>query len=223
MLRYYTKVCNFYYGTKSKVLVKKKKSLPLNGNDEISFDKVEIITRKSIKKISIQEVNNLPYKIKKKIKNDIELITKPKKNFIKLNFKNLPNIMGVLNITPDSFSDGGKYTNVKLAKKQLDFLFKSGANLVDIGGESTRPGSKSISSKVEWNRIKSILKKVDKKKTISLDTRKSDIMEKGIGLGVKLTTNVHIVVCNIGQFVRILNAIPINKYVPILEEAITRR
>ena len=98
--------------------------------------------------------------------------------------------MGVLNITPDSFSDGGKYTNVKLAKKQLDFLFKSGANLVDIGGESTRPGSKSISSKVEWNRIKSILKKVDKKKTISLDTRKSDIMEKGIGLGVKLINDI---------------------------------
>ena len=190
MLRYYTKVCNFYYGTKSKVLVKKKKSLPLNGNDEISFDKVEIITRKSIKKISIQEVNNLPYKIKKKIKNDIELITKPKKNFIKLNFKNLPNIMGVLNITPDSFSDGGKYTNVKLAKKQLDFLFKSGANLVDIGGESTRPGSKSISSKIEWNRIENVLKKIGKKKIISLDTRKSDIMDKGINMGVKLINDV---------------------------------
>ena len=50
MSRYYTKVCNFYYGSKSKDLVKKKKSLPLNGNIEISFDQIEIITRQSKKK-----------------------------------------------------------------------------------------------------------------------------------------------------------------------------
>ena len=74
--------------------------------------------------------------------------------------------------------------------KHLDFLFKSGANLVDIGGESTRPGSQSISSKVEWNRIKDILKKTAKKKFISLDTRKSEIMEKGIKLGVNLINDV---------------------------------
>ena len=50
------------------------------------------------------------------------------------------------------------------AKKHLDHLFESGAHIVDIGGESTRPGSKPVSSKVEWNRIKNILKKIDKKK-----------------------------------------------------------
>ncbi len=98
--------------------------------------------------------------------------------------------MGILNITPDSFSDGGKYYQNNLAKKQLDYLFKCGADLVDIGGESTRPGSKSISSSVEWNRIKYILKKINKNKLISLDTRKSDIMEKGIKLGVGLINDV---------------------------------
>ena len=77
-----------------------------------------------------------------------------------------------------------------LAKKQLNYLFKCGANIVDIGGESTRPGSKSVSPKIEWNRIKDILKKIDKKKVISLDTRKSDIMKKGINLGVKLINDV---------------------------------
>ena len=98
--------------------------------------------------------------------------------------------MGILNVTPDSFSDGGKYNNEILAKKQLDYLFKKGADLVDIGGESTRPGSKSINSKIEWNRVKKILKKIDKKKIISLDTRKSEIMEKGINIGVKLINDV---------------------------------
>ena len=98
--------------------------------------------------------------------------------------------MGVLNITPDSFSDGGKYNQIHLAKNHLNYLFKVGANFVDIGGESTRPGSKSVSSKVEWNRIKNLLNIISKKKIISLDTRKSDIMEKGINLGVNLINDV---------------------------------
>ena len=78
----------------------------------------------------------------------------------------------------------------RTSKKQLNYLFKCGADLVDIGGESTRPGSKSISTKIEWKRIENILKKIDKKKIISLDTRKSEIMEKGIKLGVKLINDV---------------------------------
>ena len=190
MSRYYTRVCNFYYGSKSKLLVKKKQTLPLNGSNKISFDKIEIISRKSIKEISIKDIHNLPNQIKNIVKYDIELITKQRKNFLNLNFGDIPKIMGILNITPDSFSDGGKYNKINQAKKQLKYLFKSGANIVDIGGESTRPGSKAISVKTEWNRLKKILKKIDKRKIISLDTRKSEIMEKGINLGVKLINDV---------------------------------
>ena len=79
MAIYYTRVCNFYYGSESKFLIKKKKTLPLNGAKEISFDRIEIITRKFKKKISIKEINQLPIKIKKIIKKDINLILKPKK------------------------------------------------------------------------------------------------------------------------------------------------
>ena len=190
MIRYYTRACNFYYGSKSKNLVNKKKSLPLNGNSRISFDSIEIISRKSKKTIVLGEIYKLPKNLKKKIKKDLNNITKSKKNIKNLNFKSIPMIMGVLNVTPDSFSDGGKYNRINSAKKHLNFLFKSGANLVDIGGESTRPGSQSITSKVEWNRIKNILKKINKKKMISLDTRKADIMDKGIKLGVSLINDV---------------------------------
>ena len=98
--------------------------------------------------------------------------------------------MGILNVTPDSFSDGGKYNKKGLAKKHLDYLFEKGADLVDIGGESTRPGSKPINSKIEWNRLKNILQIFNKKKIISLDTRKSEIMEKGIKLGIKIINDV---------------------------------
>jgi dihydropteroate synthase len=190
MHRYYTRVCNFYYGSNSKALIKKAKTLPLNGNNLISFDEIEIISRKSIKKLSINKINDLPVLIKRIVKKDIKLITKNKRNFKNLNLKTLPKIMGVLNITPDSFSDGGKYNKNYLAKKRLNYLFDSGADIVDIGGESTRPGSKSVSSKIEWNRIKYILNKFNKKNFLSLDTRKSEIMEKGINLGVTLINDV---------------------------------
>ena len=190
MKRYYTRVCNFYYGSKSKQLVKEKETLPLNGNNEISFDKIEIISRKSIKKISIKNIDSLSSPIKNIVKYDIKLITKQKKKFLNLNLMDIPKIMGVLNITPDSFSDGGKYNKTDKAKKQLNYLLKSGADIVDIGGESTRPGSKAVSIKTEWNRLEKILKKIDKRKIISLDTRKSKIMERGINFGVKLINDV---------------------------------
>ena len=190
MSRYYTKVCNFYYGQKSKILVKKKKALPLNGFSNISFDHIEIISRKSKKIISIKHINHLPSKLKKIIKNDIKIIIKSKKNFINLDLKKIPIIMGILNITPDSFSDGGKFYKKDLAEKQLRYLFKCGADLVDIGGESTRPGSKAISPDKEWGRIKNVMNKISKRQVISLDTRKSEIMEKGINLGVKLINDV---------------------------------
>ena len=189
MIRYYTRACNFYYGLKSKNLVKKKKALPLNGNSEISFDKIEIISRKSSKTINLDKIHKLPISLKKKIKKDIKKISL-KKNIKNLRFGSTPKVMGVLNVTPDSFSDGGKYNRTSSAKKHLDYLFKSGADIVDIGGESTRPGSQPISLNVEWKRLKNILKKFNKKKIISLDTRKSEIMEKGIKLGVNLINDV---------------------------------
>ena len=163
MNRYYTRACNFCYGEKSKTLVRKKKTLPLSGNKNISFNKVEIISRKSKKILSLSEIYKLPKNLKTKIVKDIKLITK-KKNIELLSFEKTPKIMGVLNITPDSFSDGGKFNRISSAEKHLKFLFKSGASVVDIGGESTRPGSKTVSSEVEWKRIKGILKKTGKKK-----------------------------------------------------------
>ena len=81
MPRYYTRVCNFYYGKISKNLVKKKKSLPLNGNNKISFDQLEIISRKSRKQISINKINTLPKLLKKKIIHDLKKITSKKKIF----------------------------------------------------------------------------------------------------------------------------------------------
>ena len=89
--------------------------------------------------------------------------------------------MGVVNLTPDSFSDGGKYNKKDKSYDYVVKLFKSGSNIIDVGGESTRPKSQEIKIKNEWNRIKNTLNKLKKKRiSTSLDTRKSFIMEKGI-------------------------------------------
>ena len=86
MARYYTKACNFYYGKISKSLVKNKKSLPLNGNKEISFDQIELISRNSKKKIKINKLINLPKILKKQITQDLKHITSKKKKFCKFKF-----------------------------------------------------------------------------------------------------------------------------------------
>ena len=190
MTRYYTRVCNFYYGSQSKILVKKNKSLPLHSIREISFDQIEIISRKSKKILNISQINKLPQLLKKKINLDLKKITSKKISFCNLKFNEIPNLLGVLNLTPDSFSDGGKFNKKDKAIQQAINLFNSGANLIDIGGESTRPGSKSINEDLEWSRINKIIKILSKKIPISLDTRKSNIMKKGIQFGVKLINDV---------------------------------
>ena len=190
MIKYYTRACNFYYGSISKEKIKRKLSLPLNGNNLISFDTIEIITRNYKKRIHIRKIKDQNYKIKKKINEDIKLIIE-KKKFKGLNFLNFPILMGVINLTPDSFSDGGKYNKEYSGFRHASYLIKKGCKILDIGGESTRPGAKDVYQRIEWKRINKTLKKVRKlNKFISLDTRKSWIMEKGIKNKVNLINDV---------------------------------
>ncbi len=190
MKRYYTRACNFYYGNESKLLVNNNKSIPLNGNKKISFDHIEIISRTLKKKISVKKINSLTKSLRVQIKIDLKKIRAKKKNFANLNFLKVPNLMGVLNLTPDSFSDGGKFNIGNKGLKYALKMFNSGANIIDIGGESTRPGSKTIDNEVEWKRIEKLIKSIGKKIPISLDTRKSEVMKKGIKYGVKIINDV---------------------------------
>ena len=190
MKKYYTRVCNFAYGKSSIKLVNKKTNVPLNGNKEFSFGQIEIITRDSKKIIDLKDIKRLPKSLSEKIGEDLKIIKKKNKNFSNLNFSKVPNIMGVLNLTPDSFSDGGKFNKKKAGLKHAFDLFKFGADIIDVGGESTRPGSMSISEKEEWGRIEKIIRDIGKKIPLSLDTRKAGIMNKGIKIGIKLINDV---------------------------------
>ena len=78
MIKYYTKACNFYFGPISLEKVKKKQSIPLHGNRLISFDTIEILTRKKIKRINIKKINKLNKNLKKKVYTDIKYFKKKK-------------------------------------------------------------------------------------------------------------------------------------------------
>jgi len=101
--------------------------------------------------------------------------------------------MGALNITPDSFSDGGLFFEETKAYEQAKLMIDSGAAIIDIGGESTRPGSKTVDEKEEWKRVEKTIIKFKQnypKVPLSLDTRKSYVMSKGIQNGVNIINDV---------------------------------
>ena len=197
MRKYYTRACNFYYGNYARNLIKNKKAFPLAGNPNIAFDKLEIFQRKKkgiVKSniYSITEIKALGKELNNTIKTDLKKITSKRKSICGLKFDN-PQIMGVLNITPDSFSDGGLFFDEAKACDQANLMIKSGATIIDVGGESTRPGSKVVNEKDEWDRIKNIiikLKKIFPNRPLSLDTRKSYVMKKGIECGVNIINDV---------------------------------
>ena len=197
MEKYYTRACNFYHGKLAKKLIKNKLAFPLCGKNEIAFDKLEILIRNKnkikTKFIHISKISSLNHKLKISVKKSIKNIVKKRKNFLnKVNFSNT-SIMGILNLTPDSFSDGGKFNNKKNSIKHVHNLIQSGADIIDIGGESTRPGSKTIHPKIEWKRIEFMVKNFKKRfknTCVSVDTRKSEIIMKAIEHNVDLINDV---------------------------------
>ena len=104
-----------------------------------------------------------------------------------------PAIMAILNITPDSFYDGGNNYDEKTALAAVESFLKDGVDIIDIGGQSSRPGSKRITSTEEWNRIESPLKLVMKlfpQTIISVDTFYSEVAQKAIDEGAAIINDV---------------------------------
>ena len=197
MRKYYTRPCNFYYGNYARNLVKKKKAFFLAGNSNIAFDQLEIFQRKEKGIVQsniypISKIEILNKKMKSTIKMDLKKITSKRKNICGIKFNN-PQIMGALNVTPDSFSDGGLFFDQSKAYDQTNLMINSGAAIIDIGGESTRPNSKVVNEKEEWKRIENVIVKLKKNfpnVVLSLDTRKSYVMKKGIECGVNIINDV---------------------------------
>ena len=101
-------------------------------------------------------------------------------------------IMGILNVTPDSFSDGGKFIHLDKALSQAQYMEKNGADIIDIGGESTRPGAISVSVKEEINRTIPVIEEIRKFSniSISIDTYKSEVAEKALLAGADFINDI---------------------------------
>jgi dihydropteroate synthase len=101
-------------------------------------------------------------------------------------------VMGVLNVTPDSFSDGGKFLQPESAVEQAFAIERAGADLLDVGGESTRPGSNETSASVELDRILPVLEALRGrlKIPISVDTRRASVAELAVSAGAELVNDV---------------------------------
>ena len=103
-----------------------------------------------------------------------------------------PQVMGILNVTPDSFSDGGKHTNVSQALNHALRMIEEGATFIDIGGESTRPGAPNVSLQEELDRTIPVIEAVAKNTpcVISIDTSKADVMREAVKAGAGLINDV---------------------------------
>ncbi len=101
-------------------------------------------------------------------------------------------VMGILNVTPDSFSDGGKYNRMDLALKHAGEMIRDGADILDIGGESTRPGHRKISEDEEIERVVPIVERLHKEYDVplSVDTYKSKVAEAAISAGADMINDI---------------------------------
>ena len=190
----YIRPTNIVFGQKANYFIQAGTAKSLCGLEDVGFLSVEILKRKSdgntVEEYSVLELERLDFK--DKIKSDLNKITSKRNNIFNLNYKN-PILMGVLNVTPDSFSDGGKYNTTFRALDHVKNMIDFGAHIIDVGGESTRPGAKSVSDQDEIVRVSETIQSIKKKfpnQLISLDTRKSKVMQHGISIGVDMLNDV---------------------------------
>ena len=109
-----------------------------------------------------------------------------------LNFPSKSLIMGILNVTPDSFSDGGQFTGVQEAADFALKMINDGADIIDIGGESTRPGAVAVTHEEELKRIKPVIKAIRNQTDclISIDTYKASVAETALDLGADIINDI---------------------------------
>jgi dihydropteroate synthase len=110
----------------------------------------------------------------------------------RLNFNKSPFIMGILNVTPDSFSDGGKFSDINEAVDHALSMIEAGADIIDIGGESTRPGSDPVNLQEELNRVIPVIEtiRIHSGAPLSIDTYKSEVAEGAIKAGANIVNDI---------------------------------
>jgi len=103
-----------------------------------------------------------------------------------------PKVMGILNVTPDSFSDGGRFSHLDNALAHAEEMVKQGAAIIDVGGESTRPGASDVSLNNELDRVIPIIEKINNNLDcwISIDTSKAMVMQESVNAGADIINDI---------------------------------
>ena len=156
---------------------------------------------------NVKDMQNLSIKLKKQSFSSLKMLgDKLNKNIngclkdefiiegthLKMQLGERAYLMGILNVTPDSFYDGGSYTDVEEAVNHALEMVDDGADIIDVGGESTRPGAKAADEKEETSRVIPVIKGIREKSNIpiSIDTYKSPVAEKAIQVGANMVNDV---------------------------------
>jgi dihydropteroate synthase len=162
-----------------------------------SFDLLIISSLSKMVELINDIKSNGPENIGQKIQNVFDNYVNYEKNSITIGSRkfdlNKHYILGILNTTPDSFSDGGNYNKIDSAVSHSFDMINSGADIIDVGGESTRPGSDIVDAKEEINRVTPIIKKIKelkKDQLISIDTTKSVVAESAILNGAEIINDI---------------------------------
>jgi dihydropteroate synthase len=184
MPQIYLRPLSFIFGDDARSLIESGQAGALGGMNYIGFSKVELITRenKTVQReiISFHEVKDHPL---------VAEITRRRGMFGGLEL-NRTQIMGIVNVTPDSFSDGGDHSESETAIEHGRKLSEQGADILDIGGESTRPGSNEVKLDEERHRIMPVIKALSKDHVVSVDTRKSILMADALQVGAAIINDV---------------------------------
>ena len=169
------------FGRDARSLVTSGRAGALGGLPHIAFTQVEVIERGLMPRVmSFADVAD---------EAAVQAITAPRPDFGCLTMDSA-NIMGIVNVTPDSFSDGGRLANAAAAISHGKQLAHEGAEILDVGGESTRPGSDTVSVEEECQRIVSVISALAADHIVSADTRKAQVMQAALRAGARIINDV---------------------------------
>jgi dihydropteroate synthase len=122
-----------------------------------------------------------------------------------------PRVMGIVNVTPDSFSDGGRFLSSEDALRQVTAMVDAGADIVDIGGESTRPGAEGVALQVELDRVMPVIAGIISHFDIpiSIDTSKAEVMRAAVAAGASMINDVFALRCDGAMEAAVAAAVPV--------------
>jgi dihydropteroate synthase len=180
-MKTYFRPLSFVFGRDARELIASGKAGALGGMAHIGFTHVEVIERGAGRMVeSYGDVSDLP---------DIQNITLPRPKFGGVAMDQT-RVMGIVNVTPDSFSDGGRLSDASAGVAHGLRLATEGAEILDVGGESTRPGSDAVSVEDEIQRVETVISRLSENHIVSADTRKAAVMTAALKAGARMINDV---------------------------------